>query len=93
MKTHKNISLAIGFYIIASVVSFTGIPFRGLIGTPGTYNLAVAILTGILLLIGVMFSLKSNKQKESSWAGNLLGIVGILSIIFTFGALYISSSL
>ncbi|OHA16856.1 MAG: hypothetical protein A3C79_00825 [Candidatus Taylorbacteria bacterium RIFCSPHIGHO2_02_FULL_45_28] len=84
----KNIYIAIGSYVLALLVMLIGIPVSA---SPDTNNLTIAIVTAIFLVIGIIFSLKSNKAKESSWIGSLLGIIGILWLIFTFIVLYLSS--
>lgn len=45
-------------------------------------------LSFIFVVIGIIFAYKSNKHKESSWAGNLLVLIGLLII---FGSFFIKS--
>lgn len=92
MKQYKNALLSLGFYVLALIVIVTGIPFKGLIESVKSYNLATASLIGVFVIVGVIFSLKSNKAKESSWAGNLLFVIGVLGFIFNLFVFSISSS-
>ena len=51
------------------------------------YFLIVAALTPIMDAFAVFFAMKSMKAKESSWAGTILGIIGLLTC---GGVLYVA---
>ena len=70
MKKYKNISWALGSYIVGLIIYFT------LLYVPGSSPSAVYTPALVLILIGVFFGFRSIKAKESTWAGHLLVIVG-----------------
>ena len=41
-----------------------------------------AFIFYLVVLAGIFFAYMSNKKKESSWMGNLLLIIGILSLLY-----------
>lgn len=88
MSNYKNISITIGLYVISLIISLTGISLSHSIDIN---NYITALFIAFFLLVGVGFSLKSNKQKESSWLGSLLGVIGIIGTILVFLAAYLSS--
>ena len=92
MKQYKNVLLSLGFYVLALIINFTGMPLKSLIDTIQTYNFATASLIGVILIVGIIFSLRSNKHKESPWAGNLLFVIGVLGFIFNIFVFSLASS-
>lgn len=88
MKKYKNILITVGLYAISLIISLTGISLSHSIDIN---NYTTALFITFFLLVGVGFSLKSNKQKESSWLGSLLGVIGITETILIFLAAYLSS--
>jgi FtsH-binding integral membrane protein len=78
MKKYKNTLLSLGCYIIAVLIVyliFASAPSLG----PDPYYFAYLLWIGFILVpVGIFFGFKSDKQKESSWCGNLLMIVGVL---------------
>lgn len=89
-KNHKNIFLSLASYILA-VIWFTiwiqvGNAFATAHSsyTGNSMNIFVLAVFFILLIVGIIFGIKSNKAKESSWAGNLLAVIGIVILIGYF---------
>src|SRR3989344_8698162 len=86
IKRHKNVYLSLGSYVIA--FSFTYFvpaliwpPFSSVSPTLGYFFLGLSL---IFVIIGIIFAYKSNKQQESSWAGNLLLLIGLLIVFSVF---------
>ncbi len=88
INKYKYILLSLGSYI-AAVLWFGGV---GQIGTAlvktnhilpyGDFMNTIALgVFFILVILGIFFGFKSNKAKESSWAGNLLMVIGIVVIL------------
>ncbi len=71
MKTHKNISISLIFYILTVIFYFV-------LNSPATIPYFACAL------IGFFFAHMSNRKKESSWVGNLLLVIGILLFLFPF---------
>src|SRR3989338_11107971 len=81
IKSYKNVYLSLASYIIALSSYFY------LLFIPNISPAIVYSPTLVLILIGILFAHKSNKAKESSWAGNLLMAIGILILLFPFYAI------
>ncbi len=88
MKKYKNICLSIGSYLIAILwlailvqIGSTLVATHKSFTLGGTMNFIVLAVFFVFLLIGIFFGSKSNKAKESSWAGNLLMAIGIVLIL------------
>ncbi len=80
---NKNIILSIGSYVVA-IIWYVGAIMVGSalvanqVQTSEMGNTVVIIVFFALLFLGIFFGFKSNKTKESSWAGNLLMAIGIV---------------
>ncbi len=86
IKRYKNVYLSLASYIIAiSVIYLVPAliwpPFSFVSPTLGYFFLGLSF---IFVVIGIIFAYKSNKQKESLWAGNLLMLIGLLIIFGVF---------
>ena len=86
IKSYKNAYLSLASYIIAFSVTYlvpTLIwpPFSSVSPTLGYFFLGLSF---IFVIIGIVFAYKSNKQKESHWAGNLLLLIGLLIVFSVF---------
>jgi len=90
MKKYKNICLSIGMYIIATL---TTAPLVYDIIPPGVrlfipinpIEYIMLVILGILSsTLGIFFSIKAIKSKESLWAGAILTIIGILLFAVAF---------
>ena len=82
IKSYKNVYLSLASYIIAYI--WASIPVAN---TPGISNKIGVSLLAMLILAGIFFAFKSNKAKESSWAGNVLMLVGILILLLPLYAI------
>lgn len=94
MKTHKNIFLSLSFFLAAAIwVVLWILPGKDLLlySPSNTIEATYIIPHFVLVIIGIFFSLKSNKRKESPWMGSLLGVIGILWLIFVSLGLYLAS--
>jgi len=79
IKEHKNISLSIGAYILAALIF---ILWTYIVPTsPDSPNWIGLGLFVILIITGIFFGFKSNKSRESSWAGNVLMLIGTLILL------------
>ena len=72
MKTHKNTLLS----LMCTIVSFVLLFSFQLIDSGYLY------IFYIPLVFALWFGFRSNKVKESSWAGNLVLVIAILSLFY-----------
>ena len=86
MKNHKNILVSLISYVVAIAWLLGAISIgNSLVGTSASastsnsMNAFVLIVFFILLIISAVFGLKGSKAKESSWAGNLLATIAIIT--------------
>lgn len=86
MKKHKNILCSLGSYIIAFLWLYLGVNVVNMVdyssSAGGILNIFVALIYFILIIAGIVFAYKSKNSKESSWAGNLSMVIGILIGIY-----------
>jgi uncharacterized membrane protein len=82
IKMHKNICLALGAYILVSLLLFTWAYIIPISTEPNLVKQITLGLLVILIIAGIYFGSKSTKSKESSWAGDLLMVIGILTLLF-----------
>ncbi|MBI2627604.1 hypothetical protein HYW72_01605 [Candidatus Nomurabacteria bacterium] len=81
MKKYKNICIAFALYVIAVLVFFSWTFFVPAASSPGIANSIGLGLGVILILSGIFFGLRSVVAKESTWAGYIVIIVGILTFV------------
>ena len=84
IKKYKNIWISLLLYIVA--VTY----YMCLIYVPNISPNIVYYPTAILLLVGILFGQISNKKKESTWGGNLLIIIYILTLLYPSFAVYLA---
>ena len=74
MKKYKNLLFSLTSIIIAFVLIFS----FNLIGT------GFLFIFYMFIIFGIFFASISNKKKESPLAGNIMLIIGILSLFYPF---------
>lgn len=89
IKRYKNAYLSLASYILAFSVTYlvpTLIwpPFSYVSPTFGYFFLGLSF---IFVIVGMIFAYKSNKQKESPLAGNVLLLIGILILLLPLYAI------
>lgn len=101
LKHYKNTLLSFGFCLL-SVVLLICIFFSdtfpyslSVFLNPlfNFFNLPIALsLTPILPILGIYFACRSKKLKESIWAGTVLGVIGLLILVWVicFGVLIVT---
>ena len=82
IKSRKNIFLSLVSYVVGVLTAYLWVYFVPAASYPGISNKVGVGLVVVLTLLGMLFGFKSNKAKESSWAGNVLILVGFLIILF-----------
>jgi len=81
MKKYKNACTGFALYILAVLVFFSWTFFVPAAKSPGIANSIGVGLGIILILAGISFGLRSTIIKESSWAGYIVIMVGVLMFI------------
>src|ERR1035437_10316213 len=93
MKKYKNISLSLGFYILAFVwygffVYLIGPYWWTLFPTPESSvivhtQVCLCFLPSLVMIVlGIFFAFKSKTLKESSCLGVFLAVIGLLILVF-----------
>src|SRR6266446_2753966 len=87
---YKNAFISLGSYAMAFLLTYAIPRFIWSYDSPPSPAIGHWIIGSsiVLVIIALFFAYKSNKSKESSWAGNLLMVIGI---IIVFGVLLIQS--
>ncbi|KND47804.1 MAG: hypothetical protein AB197_00980 [Parcubacteria bacterium C7867-002] len=83
MKKYKNITLSVLCYVVLLVLIFVGVPNSAPVppSVANSLNLVSIIISCLIAVGGIFFAFRSNKNKESAWAGNLLMVIGLVAIL------------
>lgn len=88
MKKYKNIKLSFGAYAIALLIM---ILWNYIVPqSPKSVNWTGLILFTLFIITGIFFGFKSNHQKESTWLGYLMILIGFLVLLSPLIIYYIS---
>ena len=90
MKKYKNSSLSLLSYIVAFLMVYW---LFGSTSLPRSADFPMFWISLILVIIGIFLGYRSNKMKESKWAGYVLMGLGILSLLFLLIFIVFSYSL
>lgn len=91
MKKYKNIHISLSSYILAALVSLL---WTYVVPTsPESPNWTGLILFTLLILTGIFFGFRSNYEKESSWAGKIMILIGLLILVSPIILFYIGAHL
>jgi hypothetical protein len=85
---NKNILLSVGSYVVAFILIYFGVYATNAIDASSSFGNIARILLAVIffafMLVGIVFGYKSNKAKESAWAGSVIMLIGILVSLYVF---------
>jgi hypothetical protein len=95
MKKYKNISLSLGLYILALLITYVIPRFIWSYSPlpPRSVGYSLIGISIALVVLGMFFGFRSINEKESTWAGHLTILIGGLVLFSPLILFYIGARL